>query len=381
MIDKADKDYNFIYFKNFDIDLLKSKCISLNKEWLLDQSRQNMQYPDRRNPHLYTNTYMIQDHSLEWKNGEKFNPLLKDTDLYETVSPIVVELERRACGKSARILLIKLDANKNVTEHTDSGDYLNTVRRFHIPIITNEDVSYTVNGEKINMKEGECWEINNRKPHSVDNDSDKDRIHLLVDIMPEHEFRTIVKLPDTSKIKLIENFISEEDANTFINYINMNYLDSSKFEVGVKALEDGNMRSQANIPEKHSLDSHKEMHELMHKYSAKFLEECYKFFQDSFDIYTTAILMTRFEKNTQLPAHVDNHEGAEHLFRSGVIYLNDEYDGGYLKFFEHELTYKPKKFSLVLFDSTYLHQITNIVSGVRMTVPIWAAKDKNKCLL
>jgi len=381
MIDKAKKDYNFIYFKNFDIDLLKSKCISLTEEWLLDQSRQNMQYPDRRNPHLYTNTYKIQDHSLEWQNGEQFKPFLKDKELYKIVSPIVVELERRACGKAARILLIKLDANKNVTEHTDSGDYLNTVRRFHIPVITNDDVYYTVNKEKINMKEGECWEINNRKPHSVDNYSNKDRIHLLIDIMPECEFRTIKNLPDTSKIKLIENFISEEDAKTFIDYINLNYLDSSKFEVGVKALQDGNMRSQANIPEKHSLDNHKEMNELMHKYSAKFLEECHIFFQDNFEIYTTAIWMTRFEKNTQLPAHVDNHEEAEHLFRSGVIYLNEEYDGGYLKFFDHNFTYKPKRLSLVLFDSTYLHQITNIVSGVRMTVPIWATKDKNKCLL
>ena len=381
MIDKADKEYNFIYFKDFDVDLLKAKCQSLDEEWLLDQSRQQMQYPDRRNPHLYTNICMIQDHRLDWKNGEKFNPILKDADLYKFVDPIVLELEKRARGKAARILLIRLDANKNVTEHRDSGDYLNTVRRFHIPIITNENVSYTVNGEKINMKEGECWEINNRKPHSVDNDSSEDRIHLLVDIMPEYEFRTIDKLSDTSKIKVIENFISEEDANAFIEYINKNCLDTDKFAIGVKALEDGNIRCQANIPEVHSLDNHKEMHELMHKYSGKFLEECYKFFQDEFDLYTTAIWMTRFAKNTQLPAHVDNHPGAEHLFRSGVIYLNDDYDGGYLKFFEHEFTYKPKKFSLVLFDSTYLHQITNVVSGVRMAVPIWATKDKSKCLL
>jgi hypothetical protein len=247
MIDKANKNYNFIYFKNFDMDIIKNKCMSLDKEWLLDQSRQNMQYPDRRNPHLYTNTYIIQDHSLEWHNGEKFNPVLKDPDLYKIFNQIIIDLERRACGKAARVLLIKLEANKNVTEHTDSGDYLNTVRRFHIPIITNDQVFYTVNGEKINMKEGDCWEINNRKPHSVDNDSNEDRVHLLVDIMPEHEFRTIDNLPSTSKIKVIENFISEDDANLFIDYINMNYLDSTKFEVGAKALEDGNMRSQANI--------------------------------------------------------------------------------------------------------------------------------------
>ena len=380
MIDKATKDYNFIYFKNFDVSLLKDKCMSLDKEWLLDQSRQNMEYPDRRNPHLYTNTHIIQDNPLSWNNGEPFSPVLKNKDLYDIVLPIIRELEYRMCGKAARVLLIRLNANKDVTEHTDSGNYLNTVRRFHIPIITNENVFYTVNGEKINMKEGDCWEINNRRPHSVDNASDEDRIHLLIDIMPESEFKTIDSLTDKSKIKIIENFISEEDASLFIDYINLNYLNNDKFELGEKAFALGNFRYQANIPEKHSMSDHEEIDYLIKKYSAKFLDECYKFFEDDFELYMTAFWMTRFEKNTKLPPHVDNHVDAEHLFRSGVIYLNDDYDGGYLRFLEHDLTYKPKRLSLVLFDSTYMHEITNILSGMRMTVPLWATKDKNKCL-
>lgn len=379
--DKSKKDYNFIYFKNFDVSIIKNQCTLLNEEWLIDQSRQNMQYPDRRNPHLYTNTYIIQDHALGWNNGEDFNPIMKDESLYKLLLPIINELEIKMCGKAARVLLIKLNAHKDVTIHTDSGSYLNTVRRFHIPIITNDNVFYTVNDEKINMKEGDCWEINNRKPHSVDNKSDQDRIHLLIDIMPEHEFRTIDSISDQSKIKIIENFISEEDAKLFVDYINLNYLNNTKFEIGKRALALGNFRYQANIPETHSLSDHKEMQDLINKYSNKFLEECYGFFKDDFNIYTTAFWMTRFEKNTKLPPHVDNHIGAEHLFRSGVIYLNDDYDGGYLRFIEHEFTYKPQRLSLVLFDSTYLHEITNILSGIRMTVPLWATKDKNKCLL
>ena len=381
MIDKSQKDYNFIYFKTFDIDLIKDKCVLLNEEWLIDQSRQNMRYPDRRNPHLYTNTYIVQDHDLHWKVGEKFNPVLKDKDVYELVTPIIKDLEERMCGKAARVLLIRLDANKNVTEHTDTGDYLNAVRRFHIPIITNDNVYYTVNNEKINMKTGECWEINNRKPHSVDNDSNEDRIHLLIDIMPEPEFRTLNSLDKSSKIKIIENFISEEDAQEFINYINNNHLDNYKFTLGRKAAALGNLRYQANIPESFELSDHEEVLPLIKKYSSKFLEECKNFFNDDFDLYMTAFWMTRFEKNTRLPFHVDNHEGAEHLFRSGVIYLNEDYDGGFIKFLEHSLTYKPKRLSLVLFDSEYVHEITNILSGARMALPLWATRDIKKCLL
>lgn len=378
MINKADKDYNFIYFKHFNINLIKERCVTLQEEWLLDQSRQNMQYPERRNPHLYTNTYTVQDHNLFWQNGEKFSPTLKDQEIYDLVMPIVEELEERMCGKAARILLIKLEANKNVTEHTDSGDYLNTVRRFHIPIITNDKVFYTVNNEKINMKEGQCWEINNRKPHSVDNDSSKDRIHLLIDIMPESEFRTYESLTPTSNIKIIENFISQEDAEIFTNYINNNYLNNNKFKVGEKAFAAGNFRYQSNVPEEFSLSVHEEVSDLIKKYSDKFLKECYDFFKDGLDLYMAAFWMTKFGKNTKLPFHNDNHNEAEHLFRSGVIYLNEDYDGGYLKFLNYNLTYKPKKFSLVLFDSEYVHEITNILSGERLALPLWATRDPKK---
>ena len=36
----------------------------------------------------------------------------------------------------------------------------------------------------INMKEGICYEINNQLPHAAHNNSDLDRIHLIIDIMP-----------------------------------------------------------------------------------------------------------------------------------------------------------------------------------------------------
>ena len=64
---------------------------------------------------------------------------------------------------------------------------MTTCKRTHIPIITNSEVTFTVGGETKFLKEGEIWEINNTKEHSVDNNSDIDRIHLLIDIMPNEE--------------------------------------------------------------------------------------------------------------------------------------------------------------------------------------------------
>jgi hypothetical protein len=177
-------EFSFKFYKVFNVDNIRNEVEKLSDEWSLDKFRQNAIYPERRNPHLYTHTFTIQNHSIDWNFGDKVESEVKHAGLLSVVGDIVKDLELMCGGPSGRVLLIKLSANKDVSEHTDKGDYLSTVRRFHIPIITNGLVSYTVNGEKINMKQGECWEINNLKPHSVLNDSSIDRVHLLIDIFP-----------------------------------------------------------------------------------------------------------------------------------------------------------------------------------------------------
>jgi hypothetical protein len=84
-------------------------------------------------------------------------------------------------GYFIRVLIVKLKANTNIEPHVDNGYSLMTAKRTHIPIITNSKVTFTVNGETKYLKEGEIWEINNSKVHSVDNNSDEDRIHLIID--------------------------------------------------------------------------------------------------------------------------------------------------------------------------------------------------------
>jgi len=84
-------------------------------------------------------------------------------------------------GYFIRILLVKLKSNSNIAPHVDTGDSLKNCKRTHIPIITNSKVTFTIGGETKNLKEGEIWEIDNTKQHSVDNNSDIDRIHLLID--------------------------------------------------------------------------------------------------------------------------------------------------------------------------------------------------------
>jgi len=85
-------------------------------------------------------------------------------------------------GSIIRAILVLLKSNSKIDKHIDTGKSLSICHRVHIPIITNKDVLFEIDNEIKNLKEGEMWEINNsEKLHSVINNGNIDRIHLIVD--------------------------------------------------------------------------------------------------------------------------------------------------------------------------------------------------------
>jgi len=51
----------------------------------------------------------------------------------------------------------------------------------HIPIVTNEEVDFRLNGEQVILREGECWYLRLSDLHSVENNGQFDRVHLVID--------------------------------------------------------------------------------------------------------------------------------------------------------------------------------------------------------
>jgi tetratricopeptide (TPR) repeat protein len=93
-------------------------------------------------------------------------------------------------GFIVRMMLAKLPAGGKIARHMDVGFSLQNTHRVHVPMITNDQVEFFVGGEKKNMRVGELWEINNALNHGVENRSDKDRVHLIVDWMPNFAGKT-----------------------------------------------------------------------------------------------------------------------------------------------------------------------------------------------
>ena len=89
-------------------------------------------------------------------------------------------------GFIGRMMLTKLKANSEINVHVDNGYSLLHCHRMHIPLVTNENVIFTIGGEAKNIRAGELWEINNATLHTVNNTSDTDRIHLIIDWIPNN---------------------------------------------------------------------------------------------------------------------------------------------------------------------------------------------------
>jgi len=84
-------------------------------------------------------------------------------------------------GSIVRAALVALEPNTEIPTHRDLAEHFKYTRRFHLPLVTNDKVYFWIDGKTVNMKVGEVWEINNMLSHSVRNESNEKRIHLIVD--------------------------------------------------------------------------------------------------------------------------------------------------------------------------------------------------------
>ena len=114
-------------------------------------------------------------------------------NLQET--PLVDSLQIRSIlakipAMTERVRLMKLEAGTKISKHTDKVDKdikSRKIIRLHIPIITNDNVKMISWLDKntpteFKMKKGECWWLDGSKAHSVLNESDIDRVHLVIDV-------------------------------------------------------------------------------------------------------------------------------------------------------------------------------------------------------
>jgi Rps23 Pro-64 3,4-dihydroxylase Tpa1-like proline 4-hydroxylase len=88
---------------------------------------------------------------------------------------------------------------------------------------------------------------------------------------------------------------------------------------------------------------------------------------------TDRLNIARWDKGTKLTLHVDDLGYVTDNHLPTLVYLNDDYEGGELNFPTHGVTIKPKVGDLIIFPGNmhYAHEVKEVLSGVRYTLPIW----------
>jgi hypothetical protein len=80
------------------------------------------------------------------------------------------------------VRLMRLTPGSVIKEHSDPDlCFEDGMVRIHVPITTNDDVEFLVNGSHVAMKPGSCWYLRLSDRHSVANKGDTDRVHLVID--------------------------------------------------------------------------------------------------------------------------------------------------------------------------------------------------------
>ena len=173
---------NFNFIDNIDIFLLKEKVLSSDSLWVKRPMVEK--YPSNS---VHRETFLI---PIKWEEksmqtgiesplDEKIIESLGISSFLEKLYQILNKTY--GDGIVVRIMITKLPANCEIYPHHDTGFSLKNAHRIHIPLQTHPSIIFNVDGEIISMKEGEIWEIDNTKLHSVENNSSIDRIHFIID--------------------------------------------------------------------------------------------------------------------------------------------------------------------------------------------------------
>lgn len=107
-----------------------------------------------------------------------------------------------------RSRLMKLAAGSEVALHVDFNYHWYSRVRIHIPVVTNPNVTFHCADQKTNMRAGESWIFNAWRRHRVTNESDQDRVHLVVDTAGSARFWNMLR-----------NVVSDEQATQYVPYV------------------------------------------------------------------------------------------------------------------------------------------------------------------
>ena len=97
--------------------------------------------------------------------------------------PIIMNLMNFVGGERlGRVMINKISPGGKIFPHRDTEAHADYYSRFHVVVQSGPGANFRAGDEQINMATGETWWFDNSEEHEVINNSDDDRIHMIIDI-------------------------------------------------------------------------------------------------------------------------------------------------------------------------------------------------------
>jgi hypothetical protein len=84
-----------------------------------------------------------------------------------------------ANGAFPRVMLARMAPGGIIHPHKDASPSAKWPHKIHVPLQTNEGVTFFIDDKPYRLDEGEAVEVNNMAKHAVENRGQTDRIHLI----------------------------------------------------------------------------------------------------------------------------------------------------------------------------------------------------------
>jgi len=115
----------------------------------------------------------------DWRESED-RPLWAEwRELIEPVLAAATADYGYARGAFPRVMLARMAPGGVIRPHRDTNPAAKWPHKIHVPLVTNEKVTFFVGGVGHQFAEGEAVEVNNMGSHAVANQGATDRIHLI----------------------------------------------------------------------------------------------------------------------------------------------------------------------------------------------------------
>lgn len=119
------------------------------------------------------------DSVRDWRTSHDRPAWAEWRALLEPVMHTAVAPYGYANGQFPRVMLARMGAGGEIKPHRDANAAAKWPHKIHVPLLTNEKVTFFVDGIGYHLPEGEAAEVNNMGVHAVTNAGDTDRIHLI----------------------------------------------------------------------------------------------------------------------------------------------------------------------------------------------------------